>query len=114
MTLTNCSLWRATFASRDGGQYAAERERLRTAFLNFRERAGHLAGEIRKDLPSLTVHDLSHLDALWEIASTIVGDTYVFTPSEAFVLGGAILLHDLAMSVAATEGGYCTIKQDPR
>jgi hypothetical protein len=112
--LTNCSLWRTTLALRDGDQYAAERERLRTVFISFRERAGHLASEIRKDLPSLTVHDLTHLDALWEIASTIVGDTYTLTPTEAFVLGGAILLHDLAMSVAATEGGYRTIKQDPR
>lgn len=112
--LTTCKLWRDTLAVRDADQFATQRERLRTVLLSFRERAGHLANQIRKDLPDLTVHDLTHLDALWEITPTIVGDSYKLTPTEAFVLGGAILLHDLAMSVAATEGGYCQIKQDPR
>jgi hypothetical protein len=109
-------LWRTTLASRPKGTDAheEERDRLRTTFLSFRERCGHLANEIRKDLPDLTVHDLSHLDALWETSSTIVGEGYSLTPTEAFVLGGAILLHDLAMSVAATSGGYTEIKKDPR
>ena len=73
-----------------------------------------MAGEIRKDLPDLTVHDITHLDALWEVASTISGAPYALTPTEAFVLGGGILLHDLAMSVAAVPGGLVAIKKDPR
>lgn len=114
VTLKQCSLWKSTLAPLDGDTFAHERERLRSSFLHFRERAGHLAGEIRRDLPDLTVHDLTHLDALWEIASIVVGDQYALTPTEAFVLGGAVLLHDLAMSVAATEGGYKALKNDPR
>src|SRR5258707_14918636 len=47
---------------------------------SFRDRASQLASEIRKDLPELTVHDLTHLDALWEIAATIAGDAYSITP----------------------------------
>lgn len=73
-----------------------------------------ISKEIRKDLPAPTVHDVTHMDALWEVASVVVGEKVSFTPTEAFVLGGAILLHDLAMSVAATEGGMKTIRQDPR
>src|SRR2546425_6315822 len=82
--------------------------------LGFRERAAHLVSEIGRDSSELTVHDITHLDALWEIASMIIGDKCSFTPTEAFVLGGAILLHDLGMSVAATEGGLATILKDPR
>jgi hypothetical protein len=54
------------------------------------------------------------MDALWEIASMITGANSAFTPAEAFVMGGAFLLHDLAMSVAATEGGLVAIYRDPR
>jgi hypothetical protein len=108
------SLWRATLGSRNSDEYAAQRERLRTAFTRFREHAGHLAEQIRQDMPTLTVHDVTHLDALWEIASIIVGDAYQLTPAEGFVLGGAILLHDLGMSVAATPGGMAAIVADVR
>jgi hypothetical protein len=73
-----------------------------------------LAEEIRKDLPDLTVHDVSHLDSLWEVASLVTGDNYSINPAEAYVLGGAFLLHDLAMSVAATPGGFKGLQADPR
>jgi hypothetical protein len=114
-TIANSNLFRSTLAARNHeDQFGVERERLHNSLLTFRERAAHLANEIRKELPDLTVHDLTHLDALWEIASTITGEGYLLTPAEGFVLGGAILLHDLGMSVAATQGGYLGIKQDPR
>lgn len=73
-----------------------------------------LAKEIAKDLPDLTVHDISHLDALWEVASQITGPNFSLTPAEGYVLGGSILLHDLAMSVAATPGGFAAIQNDVR
>ncbi len=113
-TVTECHIWKATLHRQDGDQFASERERLRTCFLAFRERAEQLAGETRRDLPDLTVHDVTHMDALWEIASLITGPGYAFTPAEAFVLGGAFLLHDLAMSVTAIRGGWATIRGDPR
>jgi hypothetical protein len=109
-----CQLWRTTLQEQAADQFASERGRLRTSLLSFRDRAAHLANEIRRDLPEATVHDLTHLDALWEVAATIAGDGYAVTPAEGFVLGGAILLHDLAMSVAAIEGGLEAIKRDPR
>jgi len=110
----NSKIWQSALAIRDKDPYTNQRERLRSAFISFRERAGYLADMIRKDIPELTVHDLNHLDALWEISSMIMGDQYSLTPTEVFTLGGAILLHDLAMSVISIEGGYTAIIKDRR
>lgn len=41
------------------------------------------------------------MDSLWGTASTIVGPGYRLNPAEAFVLGVAFLVHDIAMSKAA-------------
>lgn len=112
--ITGSSLWQSTLAFDTDDPFSTPRERLRSSFIRLRDHCGFLAGEIRKDLPDLTVHDLSHLDALWEIASIIVGNDYPITPTEGYVLGGAFLLHDLAMSVVGIEGGYQAIKIDPR
>jgi hypothetical protein len=57
------------------------------------------------------VHDITHLDAMWRIAGEIVGSHYEVNPAEAFVLGGAILLHDAAHVLAAYEGGLADIKK---
>jgi hypothetical protein len=107
-------VWRGTLAARPDDCYAEARERLRTAFVVFRQRAGLLAGEIRTALRQLTLHDLTHIDALWETASTILGKDYCLTPTEGFALGGAFLLHDLGMAMAAVEGGSAGLKADPR
>lgn len=113
-TVVNSQLWKNTLAQVADDEFQTERERLRASFCGFRERASQLSVEIRADLPDLTVHDITHLDALWEIASLIVGKNYPLTPTEGYVLGGAILLHDLATSVAATPGGYDAIRSDQR
>ena len=68
---------------------------------------------IPRDIPGFTVHDVTHLDALWETASLIAGDHYPLNPAEAFVFGGAVLLHDSAMSLAAYPGGLNEIKRTP-
>jgi hypothetical protein len=113
-TLINSYLWQSTLAQTPNDDSHIERAKLRMSFISFRERAGQLANEIRKDLPDLTMHDITHFDALWEIASQIVGDNYILTPTEGYVLGGAILLHDLAMSLATIPGGFTGIKASQR
>jgi len=113
-TVQQSTLWLTTLSDAVQHPHAAERERLRSSFVSFRQRAALLATEIGKDLPSLTIHDITHLDALWEVASQITGAEYSLTPTEGYVLGGAILLHDLAMSLAATPGGYQALKRDLR
>lgn len=112
--VSESSLWRNTLAKHSDDSDAGPRERLRAAFATFRERAGLLSAEIRKDLPQLTLHDLSHLDALWETASTILGPDYSLTPAEGFVLGGAFLVHDLGMAMPTIDGGLNALKADPR
>lgn len=112
--IAQTDLWAATLASRERDQFSSERERLRSSFSSFRERVSYLAAEIRKDIPDLTVHDITHLDALWDVASQVVGKEYSLTPTEGYVLGGAFLLHDIAMSIAATPGGVTALQIDPR
>ncbi|MGW2743930.1 HD domain-containing protein [Streptomyces sp. NPDC001450] len=52
-------------------------------------------------MPDFTVHDISHVDALWETASLMCGDQVGLNPAEAYVLGCAFVLHDAAMGTAA-------------
>ncbi|HYD07162.1 MAG TPA: ATP-binding protein, partial [Reyranella sp.] len=58
----------------------------------------------------MTVHDISHLDALWDTASSVAEGAVNVNPAEAFVLGGSILLHDAAMSLAAYPGGLAEVR----
>lgn len=107
------SLWRTNLASRDADPNQKARERLRVTLFDIRERVTALVNLISAEIPDLTVHDVTHLDALWETASLIAGDDFHLTPAEAFVLGGAILLHDAAHCRAAYPGGLAEIKQTP-
>jgi hypothetical protein len=71
-----------------------------------------LAGEIAQSVPDFTVHDITHLDALWEVADDIVGEHVALTPTEAFTLGGSFLVHDLGMGVAAWAPGERPIEDE--
>ncbi len=86
------------------------RERLRASYEQMRERATVLAAEIARDLPDFTAHDIEHLDALWDLAAQIAGDGFSLTPAEAYIFGGAVLLHDLGMAVAAYPDGVETLR----
>lgn len=92
-------------------EWADPRARLRHALDGFRKRAAVLAGEIHRDLPDFTVHDITHIDALWEMADLLAGPDYPLNPLEAFVLGGAFLLHDLGLGLAAWPEGVGRIKE---
>ena len=109
----SADLFKRTLGARQDDSHARERDRLRNAFFDFRTKATMLAGEIARDLPNYTEHGISHLDALWETADLIAGPDYAINPAEAFVLGCAFLLHDLAMTKAAyPEGIEAVIGQD--
>jgi hypothetical protein len=101
----NTALWQVTLEARPGDPDIEARGRLRESFLDLRHRAASLVTRIAADIRDLTVHDITHLDALWETATLIAGDRFALSPAEAYVLGGAILLHDAAMSLAAFPGG---------
>ncbi|HMY40078.1 MAG TPA: ATP-binding protein, partial [Marinagarivorans sp.] len=98
------TLWIEAFAIKGDG-LDEKRAYLVAAYEKLRERVAVLVEDIRPDMRGLTVHDITHIDALWEIASTIAGSSYPINAAEAFVLGGAFLLHDAAHCVAAYPDG---------
>jgi Histidine kinase-, DNA gyrase B-, and HSP90-like ATPase len=98
---TMSAIWQQTLAERPDDPYAIQREHLRSEFVRFRDRATTLAREINRDLPDFTVHDETHLDALWSFADLVGPKEHLFSPLEGFVLGGAFLVHDLGMGAAA-------------
>jgi hypothetical protein len=104
-TVENVPLWVETLKARPNDSYATERDRLRVTLLTFRTKVAFLASQIQKAFPNLTVHDVTHLDALWETADLIAGPNYPLNPMEAFVFGGAVLLHDAALCFEAYDSG---------
>ena len=104
-------LWRQAFQTPRSDSTPEEQDYFRTQYLSIRERAGQLVSRISADMPGLTVHDISHLDALWDTASSVAEGAVNVNPAEAFVLGASILLHDAAMSLAAYPGGLSDLKK---
>lgn len=101
----SCPLWKNAFNPDVDMEYNKEKQRLQVALDSFRKNCEVLAAHIAHDFPEFTVHDITHIDSLWEIASLITGENYPLNPAEAFVLGGAILIHDLGMAAAAYVEG---------
>lgn len=99
------TLWQTAFGERARDRHAAPRAALKRKFLDLREKVAFLVAQIAKDIPGLTVHDVTHLDALWETASLIAGPDFELNPAEAYVLGASILLHDAGMCLAAYPKG---------
>lgn len=96
--------WKKTLG-KTGDKNQDSIDKLRSIFLSFRDKVSVLAGEIARSLPEFTVHDISHIDALWEMADCICGEEYELNPVEGFILGGSFLLHDVAMSLSAFPDG---------
>ena len=103
-------LWRQAFETPRSDSTTEEQDFFRTQYLSIRERTEHLVSRIAADLPGMTVHDISHLDALWDMASSVAVGAVNVNSAEAFVLGGSILLHDAAMSFAAYPGGLPEVR----
>lgn len=111
MNYESTTLWQKTLARQlEPDVNDKEREILRVEFEHFRERAKILASEINRTLPEFTVHDISHIDALWDTAELVTKDYTDLNPAEAFVLGGAFLIHDLGMGLAAFPNGIEELK----
>jgi hypothetical protein len=103
-------LWRQAFLTPRSDSTTEEQEFFKTQYLSIRDRAAQLVSRVAVDLPGMTVHDISHLDALWDTASSVSEGAVSINPAEAFVLGASILLHDAAMSLAAYPGGLAEVK----
>lgn len=103
-------LWRQAFETPRSDCAVEEQEFFRTQYMSLRDRAAQLVSRIAADMPGMTIHDISHSDALWDTASLVAEGAVNVNPAEAFVLGASILLHDAAMSLAAFPGGLEEIK----
>lgn len=101
--MRNSRLWSTTLAPQEDDTHRDARDRLRATLLRSREHAHSLVSEVARDLPTYTVHDISHLDALWEMADLLLGREQDLNPAEAFVFGQAVLFHDAAMSLAVAR-----------
>ena len=75
-----------------------------------RKRVEQLSARIAESLPGLTIHDISHLDALWDVAITVAGPRYPFNPLEAYVFGASVLLHDAGLCFEAYSGGKDAVR----
>ncbi len=106
-------LWRRTLGP--DSPYALEHPEaamlLRGEFIRMRDKAELLTSRISADMPDYPLHDITHLDALWQIADEIVDESFELNPIEAFILGGSILLHDAGMTLAAYPGGLSDLKK---
>ena len=109
-TYKQTTLWQTAFGQQSDG-LDPQRGKLARAYEDFRERVALLLAQIQRELPALTLHDITHVDALWRVASEIAGPAFPLNPAEALVLGGAFLLHDAAHCRAAFPGGIAELRQ---
>ena len=103
MTYKDTSLWRNSIGN-DSYNETELRAKLKNQYELARKNAIFLLDKIRKDFPNLTVHDITHIDNMWHIASVITGESYTINPLEGFVLGCAFLVHDAVLSYYAFGG----------
>lgn len=107
------ALWQRSLAARENDPASKYRDRLRSALLTMRDNVIPFVRNIHRDVLGLTVHEESHLDALWQTATCLAGEEFELNPIEAFVFGASILLHDTGLAVAAYPGGLADLAETP-
>lgn len=113
MEFEHTVLWKNGFQSKNKDIYTEKKNRLSGAFLRMRDNVSQLISTVPADCKNLTVHDVTHIDALWELGSLIAGDEFVLNPAETFVFGASLLIHDAGLSSAAFAGGLAELKRTP-
>lgn len=103
MKYTETTLWKASLAEHEDAEDYLRKD-LRDAFEVARKNTEQILNKIRADFPALTVHDITHVDSLWQVGSVITGEEYELNPLEGFVLGCAFLMHDAVLSYDAAGG----------
>jgi hypothetical protein len=104
-------LWRRAFVDPRADARPEQQEFFKLQLKDMRDRVAPLVARVASDMPGYTVHDITHLDALWETASLAASEALELNPPEAFVFGGAVLLHDAGMTLAAYPGGLSELQQ---
>ena len=98
-------IWKSAFNRNRDDATPTEQHFFRDHYISVRENVAQLATYISGDMHDYTVHDISHLDALWDMASLIAEKRISINPPEAFVLGCSFLLHDCGMTLVAYPNG---------
>ncbi|UGT71564.1 ATP-binding protein [Nocardia gipuzkoensis] len=109
MSYKKSKLWARTLGSSDDMTHHESLSKLSQAYDQFRDHVEPLANEIALSVPGYTDHGIGHCDSLWDSASLLIEDDFPINPAEAFVLGGAFLVHDLGMGIQAYGGGLESI-----
>lgn len=100
--ITNSLLWKEAFSNNEKNENV---EKLKSSFINIREKVKDIVSLVIADFPDLTIHDISHLDKLWITADFLINKKFSLNPLETYVLGLSILLHDSALSFSAYKYG---------
>ena len=106
------TLWQKSLGQQTD-QHRDQIESLRSAYREMRRNSELLVKHIAASLPDLTIHDITHLDALWGISDLIVGDEFSLNPLEGFIFGAAILLHDSGLCFEAFDEGVDGLRATP-
>lgn len=104
-------LWEKAFESPRDDAASAEQQFFKDAYLSVRDAVSNLTPYISADMREYTVHDISHFDALWDMASLVSEGVVNLNPPEAYVFGCSTLLHDAGMTLAAYPNGVADLKQ---
>lgn len=110
-TIEKTDLWYDTLKCDDGAPNEELRTHLRDEFLKTRDKVSCIVEKIYKDFPNLTLHDITHLDALWRVGDIIAGKDFLKNPLEGFIWGCAVLFHDIALCYDAYKGGKSGIRE---
>ena len=105
--MESSELWQSSFSDEGSNP---DISRLATSLRGIRRNAEQLTSRIATSLPDLTLHDISHLDALWDVASIVAGPEFQLNPLEAYVFGASVLLHDAGLCFEAYSGGRDAIR----
>jgi len=90
-------LWKVTIGKNDPDNKECI-EKLRNSFESVHEKIADSLGNVRKQFPDYTAHDVSHADALWKMSDVILDDSdLTLNPLEGYILGCSFLFHDLGM-----------------
>ena len=106
--MESSKLWQRGFGDEGTDENVS---RLVTSLRVIRRNVEVLTSRIAVSLPELTIHDISHLDALWEVADTVAGSDFPLNPIEAYVFGAAVLLHDTGLCFEVYSGGRDALRE---
>lgn len=109
----NTKLWIETLSDKSKyyKDYSENIDFLRIQYLSIREKVKEIASSINWDTQGLTIHDISHIDSLWDTASILLGANIPLNPIEGFIFGCCSLFHDLGLSLVCYESNIEDIQK---